>query len=152
MHSSKPDQRPIEYTKRKCAQPGASPLTCRSISKYWSYLLEQRVALMLHCYAVGGGFIFACASMDLFTLAEAKVDKAGAKLSCGVTRQKFVFSVSSRPMAPTRPPEGRFSRQGNYTKNWHGVSDTLAPTFIHHFALAVLQNRLAVRYSADFRV
>ncbi len=33
--------------KRKCAQTGASPLTCCSQSKYWSYLLKQRVALML---------------------------------------------------------------------------------------------------------
>ena len=41
--------------KRKCAQSGASPLTCRFHSKTsGSILLEQRVALMLHCYAVAG--------------------------------------------------------------------------------------------------
>ena len=31
--------------KRKCAHRGASQLTCRSQSKYWSYLLKQRVAV-----------------------------------------------------------------------------------------------------------
>ena len=50
-----PTKGPIEYMKRKCAQLDASPLTCRSISKYWSYLLEQRVALMLHCHVASGG-------------------------------------------------------------------------------------------------
>ena len=38
----------VNTRKRKCAQTGASPLTCRSLGKYWSYLQEQRVALMLH--------------------------------------------------------------------------------------------------------
>ena len=57
MHSRKarPKAR-IEYTKRKCAQLGASSLTCCSIQKFWSYFARTACSVDATFFnAVGGG-------------------------------------------------------------------------------------------------
>ena len=56
MHSSKARPRaPYGCMTRKCAQLSASPHTCCPYYKTWSVLLEQRVALILHCHVASGG-------------------------------------------------------------------------------------------------